>query len=283
MNEYSRNLLGKVETIMLSTDASSFSEGAVQESIFFSQACGARLVVLHAIEIKTESATVARSAAVVARNEAKEHLANIEKMAADNDIDCSIIVVESYQTDKSIIDEAIKCKADVIIMGRHGKRGLFKLLVGRMTSRVIGYGFPKVLVVPKDFSISGEKILIATDGSAFSKLASNEAMSLAKNCTTLKQLYIVSAAENEEALAGAQQNVETVLAEARNENIEDKCTVVTAVEKPGTLICQTAKENNVDMILIGGFGEGGIVKKIMGHVTEDVVGNAHCAVLVIEE
>ena len=108
MKEYRTNLLGNVETIMLSTDASSFSQGAVQEAIFFSQACGAKLVVLHAIEIKTESATVARSAVVEARKESKEHLANIEKMAKDNDIDCSIIVIESYQADKSIIDEATK-------------------------------------------------------------------------------------------------------------------------------------------------------------------------------
>jgi nucleotide-binding universal stress UspA family protein len=77
--------------------------------------------------------------------------ANIEKMAKDYDIDCSIVVVESYQPDKTIIDEAWKQKADVIIMGRHGKRGLFKLLVGSMTSRIIGYGFPKVLIVPKYF------------------------------------------------------------------------------------------------------------------------------------
>jgi nucleotide-binding universal stress UspA family protein len=214
MKDYKTNLLGNVETIMLSTDASSFSDGAVQEAIFFSQACGAKLVVLHAIEIKTESATVARSGIIDARNEAKDHLAEIEKMANDSAIDCSIIIEESYQIDKCIFDEAIKCKADVIIMGRHGKRGLLKLLVGSMTSRIIGYGFPKVLVVPKDFTISGEKVLIATDGSSFSKMATNEAMSLAKNCSTLKELFVVSAAIKEEDLAKAQQNVDAVLTEA---------------------------------------------------------------------
>lgn len=283
MDDYRTNLLGKVETIMLSTDASSFSDGAVQEAIFFSQACAAKLVVLHAIEIKTESATVARSGVVDARKEAKGHLTEIEKMAEDNGIECSIVVAESYQVDKCIYDEAIKCNADVIIMGRHGKRGLLKLLVGSMTSRIIGYGFPKVLVVPKDFTISGEKVLIATDGSSFSKLACNEAMSLAQNCSTLKELFVVSIANKEEDLAKAQQNVDVVLEEAKKQNIAAACTAITAVGKPGAIICQTAKENNIDMILIGGFGDAGIMKKIMGHVTEDVVGNAHCAVLVVEE
>jgi len=277
------NLLGEVQTIMLATDASSYSGGAAQEAIFFAQACGARLVVLHALEINTESAIAARSSVSLAGSEVKEHLAKIEKMAKDNDIDCSIVVVESYQPDKTIIDEAWKQKADVIIMGRHGKRGLFKLLVGSMTSRIIGYGFPKILIVPKDFVIHGEKILLATDGSALSKRATREAVSLAMNCTTLKKLCIISVAEKEEELSVAQKNVDAVLEEATKHNIQGKCEAMVAVGKPADLICETAKSKDIDMILVGGFGESGLVKKIMGHVTESVVGNAHCAVLVVEE
>ncbi len=283
MVDYRANLLGEVETILLATDASSFSDGAVQEAIFFSQSCGAKLVVLHAIEIKTESAMAAHSGLALAQEESQQHLAEIEKMAHDNDIDCSVVVVESFQADRTIIDEAWKHKADVIVMGRHGKRGLLKLLVGSMTSRIIGYGFPKILVVPKDFTIHGEKILIATDGSAFSRRATREAVSLAKSCNTLQQLYVISVAEKEENLSIAQNNVETVLEEAKKHGVEDKCEAITAVGKPGDLICQTATSKDVDMILVGGFGESGIVKKIMGHVTEDVVGKAQCAVLVVEE
>lgn len=283
MEDNRTNLLGEVQTIMLSTDGSSYSYGAVQEAIFFSQACGAKLVVLHVLEINTESAIGARSSVTLAGGAAKEHLAEIEKMARDNDIDCSIIVAESYQPDKTIIDEAWKQKADVIIMGRHGKRGLLKLLVGSMTSRIIGYGFPKILIVPKDFIIHGETILIATDGSAFSRRATREAVSLATNCTTLKKLYVISVVEKEEDLGIAQKNVDIVLEEARKHNIGDKCETIAAVGKPSDLICETAKSKDVDMILVGGFGESGIVKKIMGHVTENVVGRAHCAVLVVEE
>jgi len=283
MEDSRTNLLGEVETIMLSTDGSSYSDGAVQEAIFYSQACGAKLVVLHAVEINTESAIGARSSVSLAGSEGEKHLAEIEKIAKDNDIDCSIIVVESYQVDRTIIDKAWKQKADVIIMGRHGKRGLVKLLVGSMTSRIIGYGFPKILIVPKDFTISGETILMATDGSAFSRRATREAVSLATNCTTLKNLFIISVAEKEEDLANAQENVDIVLEEAKKHNIGDKCEAITAVGRPGEIICETARSKDVDMILVGGFGQSGIMKKIMGHVTEDVVGCANCAVLVVEE
>ena len=92
------NLLGEVETIMLATDASSYSDGAVQEAIFFAQSCGAKLVVLHAIEIKTDAAaTAAHSGVAQAKKEAKQHLAEIEKMAHDNDIDCDGVVPATDQ------------------------------------------------------------------------------------------------------------------------------------------------------------------------------------------
>ncbi|MEN8189217.1 MAG: universal stress protein [Thermodesulfobacteriota bacterium] len=283
MNDYRAKLFGEVETILLTTDASDFSAGGVQEAIFFSQACGAKLVVLHVIEIKTEAATAAHSSVALKRQEAEAHLAEIEKMAKDSDIDCSIVVSESYQPDRTIIDEAWKANADVIIMGRHGRRGLLKLLVGSMTSRIIGYGFPKVLVVPKDFTITGARILIATDGSEFSKLAAKEAISLATHCSNLEKVLVVSVAAKEEDLSLARENANAVVEEAKKSNIADIFEVVAAVGKAGEIICQTAETNGADMILIGGFGESGIMKKIMGHVTEDVIGGAHCAVLVVEE
>ena len=47
------------------------------------------------------------------------------------------------------------------------------------------------------------------------------------------------------------------------------------------LIVATAKEKNVDMILLGGYGKG-LSKLLMGHVTEKVISKAHCAVLVLD-
>jgi nucleotide-binding universal stress UspA family protein len=37
----------------------------------------------------------------------------------------------------------------------------------------------------------------------------------------------------------------------------------------------------VDVILVSGHGKG-LSKLLMGHVTEKVIGKAHCAVLVLE-
>jgi universal stress protein A len=46
-----------------------------------------------------------------------------------------------------IVDIAKKKKADVIVMGSHGRTGLTRLLMGSVTSRVIGHAPCSVLVV----------------------------------------------------------------------------------------------------------------------------------------
>jgi len=49
MAPYDAHLMGEVKVIALATDGSDYSDGAVQEAIFFGQACGAKIVVLNVI------------------------------------------------------------------------------------------------------------------------------------------------------------------------------------------------------------------------------------------
>ena len=55
MDRFATSLLGEAKTLLLATDGSHFSEGAVQEAIFFGQACQAKIVVLHVVRLATES------------------------------------------------------------------------------------------------------------------------------------------------------------------------------------------------------------------------------------
>jgi nucleotide-binding universal stress UspA family protein len=285
MTENSTHPMGKIKTIALATDGSQYTDGAVQEAIFFAQACGAKLVVLNVIGIDTEiasQATGAYATAATLRAETQKYIDKIKEKAADNDIECEVVVEESYQPDKTIIELARKHEADVIIMGRHGRKGLLKLLVGSMTSRIIGRGFPRVQVVPKDASISGEKVLLATDGSEFSQLAVEEAISMGQNCTTLKEIYVISVAAGEGELDIAKQRADDACAQMKGKIGDVQCVGMALVGRPTEVITTIAQEKNVDLILMGGRGKG-LSKLLMGHVTEKVIGRAHCAVLVIEK
>ena len=282
MTETSGQLIGRAEVIALATDGSSCTDGAVQEAIFLAQTCGARLIVLHVIPIDSESAMGAQAFSDVMRDEVSSYLEKIRKMAKDADVPCVVLVEESYQPDKTIVELARQEKADILIMGRHGRTGLLKLLVGSMTAKVIGHRFPKVLVVPGDFSLGGERILVAVDGSKASNRAAEEAVGMSANCAYLKEVYAVSVASSEDGLAYAQELAEAVCAQGRARVPHVTFHALTPVGRHAPdVIAGLAKENSVDMILIGGYGKG-LTKLLMGHVTEKVIGKTHCAVLVVD-
>lgn len=152
-----------------------------------------------------------------------------------------------------------------------------------MTSKVIGQGFPQVLVVPHECSIKGERILVATDGSEAGETAAETAINMGKNCSALKQVHVLSVASSEGELERVKALTETVCTQGKEKAPSVDFYPLTLVGKPAAdIIAKTAKEKEVDMILIGGHGKG-LSKLLMGHVTEKVIGRAHCAVLVIEK
>lgn len=276
-------VMNKSKVVALATDGSSYTDGAVQETIFLAQACNAKIIVLNVIPIDSGSATAVHSSAAAMRRETKEYMDNIKKLANDQDLSCEVFIEESYQPDKTIVELAYKHNADVLIMGRHGKRGLIKLLVGSMTSKVIGHRFPKVLVVPKDFIIKGDKVLLAVDGSQASEVAVDEVIGMGLHCTNLKEVYAVSVTPTESGLEEARALAEAVCTKGQEQELSVKFHPISLVGKPAAdVIAKTAAEKEVDMILIGGHGKG-LGKLLMGHVTEKVIGKAHCAVLVIEK
>lgn len=281
MDIYEPRPFGDVDTILLATDGTDYSEGAIQESIFFGQACNAKLIVLHVIKTDSEMAISAHSTLVEKKNKVMPHLERIKSMAENEGIPCKIEVVGSFQPDKTIVDEAVKHKADVIVMGLCGKTGLKKFFIGSMTTKVIGHGFPKVLVVPRDFLNTGEHILIASDGSKFSELACHEAISMSKSCTTLTQMTVLSVAEREHDLTAAKENIETVRKFFKIDNVQTEYTAETVIGKPAETIVQMAKEKNSDMIIVGGYGLAGVSKMVMGSTTERIIAMTPCAVLVI--
>jgi len=284
MVERHANLMGELTTIALATDGSSYSDGAVREAIFFSRLCGARLIILNIIDIDTGSESGAASSATYASQyrEAKKYIENIEKQAVENGIPYVVVIEKSFQPDKTIVELADKYQADLIIMGRHGKKSLLKLIGGNLTSKVIGHRFPQVLVVPWDYSIKMEKILLATDGSWFGQKALEEALNICAHETTLKEVIVLSVANKESDLEEAIELAETVCRNAREKTVHTVFTPLAPVGRTSDVIVETTKEHDAGMIIIGGHGKG-LSKLLMGHVTERVIDMAPCAILVIEK
>jgi nucleotide-binding universal stress UspA family protein len=281
MNRFSTSLLGEAKTLLLATDCSPYSDGAVQEAIFFGQACQARVVVLHVVRIETESLKSANSKVTRRQREVAPYLDEIRRMARDSGVDCEVVVVGSSVPEHAIVEQARMRGADVILMGRHGRAGRLYLMVGSMTSKVIGLGFPMVLVLPKESLLTGTHVLVAVEDSPGSRLAVEEALSLGMCCVTLQRLTFVAVARRESGLDAARKMAEDVCARGREKWPHLQFEAVADVGHPSNVIVRAAEERGVDMIMIGGVNDSPLPRMFTGRVTKEVCGWAHCAVLVV--
>jgi nucleotide-binding universal stress UspA family protein len=67
---------------------------------------------------------------------------------------------------------------------------------------------------------------------------------------------------------------------ARDENVEVEFNY--KIGDPGKVLCQTALHWNADLIVIGRRGKSGLSELFLGSVSNYVVHNAHCSVLVVQ-
>jgi len=178
---------------------------------------------------------------------------------------------------------------DLIVMGRRGQHQLERELVGSVTARVIGYTRKDVLVVPEGTKLTRKNILLATDGSPSCEAAVDRAIELAKEksagLTAISVVY-----SNDEYLALAPGVVQELVGKAKEKLaiIEQKSkeagVEITTVVKEGEAfeaITSLAKENDIDLIVMGSHGRKGLQRLLMGSVTERTIGYAACPVLVI--
>jgi nucleotide-binding universal stress UspA family protein len=197
-------------------------------------------------------------------------------------------VCEEGETYERIIDLADGSNADVIVMGRRGLKKFDRALVGSVTARVIGHTQCDVLVVPAGSVLGWKKILVATDGSKFSSIAINKAIDFAKAYGG--SLVVVSVVDvPTEFYAEAPQAVEDMVRKAKEYTAAVREQAEAAGVKAETYvgeaetfeaIVKLAKDQAVNMIVVGSHGRTGLRRLLMGSVTEKVIGHATCPVLV---
>jgi nucleotide-binding universal stress UspA family protein len=281
MSRFSTSLLGEAKTLLLTTDGSDYSEGAVQEAIFFGQACQTRVIVLHVVKVEAESLKSANAGVTRKQREITPHFERIRKMARDSGVECETVILGSSVPEHAIVEQARMRGADVILMGRHGRAGRLYLMIGSMTAKVIGLGFPMVLVLPKESMITGTHVLVAVEDSPSSRLAVEEALSLGMCCVTLRRLTFVAVAKRERDMDKARAMVEAIRERGREKWPHLEFEAAASVGNPSNVLVRAAEERKVDMIMIGGVDQSPLPRMFTGRVTKEVCGWAHCAVLVV--
>ena len=274
--------------ILLATDGSEYSEGAVREAINMAKTCGEQISAMSVVEINPEFIALAPLLMEKLEEERKEYLKGIRERAAKENVECEVITREGEEPYKSIIEEADKKRAEVIVMGRHGRKGLMRLLMGSTTARVIGHTTRNVLVVPMTLEIKWKNIVIATDGSKYSEAAAKEAINLIKRCCTktctLNVIAVTRKDATKERIQISENALKEITSKAEKENIKVDTSLIKdrLHESIHESIIEYAEEKNADIIVMGSHGRTGLERLLMGSVTERVIGHTDRAVLVVK-
>lgn len=267
--------LSKLEKLLVATDGSLFSEGAVREAISFAQKCSSMLYVMSVVpRYEISGVNVFEEE----EEEAIEHLHSVKERALQEGLNCETVLAHGDETHRLIVDVAVARRVDMIVIGRRGRRGLGKVLMGSVAAKVIGHAPYKVLVVPKAARIEYRNILVATDGSEHSHAAASEAIEIAKRCGS--NIITVSAVCSEAARGEAMANVNEVREVAKREGIPVEALIPSG--KPCDVVVGIAGDRSVDLIVMGALGKTGIKKLFMGSSTEKIIGNAGCAMLLVK-
>jgi nucleotide-binding universal stress UspA family protein len=147
--------LDDLKVILVPTDFSEPSAAALRVAIRLAKVFHASIEVFHvdpdpALLLPPPLDVVSRPAAF--ERVLAETAARLERVVAEvreAGVPC-MSASELGRSDTSIIEQARRSGAGLIVMGTHGRRGLAHALIGSVAEKVVEHGTCPVLVVPAD-------------------------------------------------------------------------------------------------------------------------------------
>jgi nucleotide-binding universal stress UspA family protein len=186
----------------------------------------------------------------------------------------------------ALADVIQKQGIDLVVLGTHGRRGLGKLMLGSVAEHIFQMAPCPVLSigprVRKSWGSEGKlrKILYATDLAGDSLHALPHALSLSQvSGAELMLLHVPEAATGQEHLPGLHDRLNSLVpAEARK---WCRCDTLVIAGEPGDVILRTARQQDVDFIVMGGHRVEGplYAVKVPATTAYRVVSRADRAVL----
>lgn len=172
-----------------------------------------------------------------------------------------------------------------IVMASHGRRGLDRLLLGGVTTKVVRSAQVPVLVVagPEVNEPKLDSIMVGIDESPCSMRAFEKAKELATAVGAELILYrAVRMSWSDENPDDAMQKAEDALQALAQTCAGLKTRVrVYPTDTAAPHLVERGEELKADLIVLGSHGHQGLRRFLMGSVAEHTVHHAHCPVMVV--
>jgi nucleotide-binding universal stress UspA family protein len=140
--------------ILCPIDGSPTSDRGIQEAISLAKVMDAQILFFHVIDLQpallgVEGGVAVSGALEALRKRSVEIAEHARRLVADSGVDTNFVSVEAVGTRVSdeILAEAVKFKADLVVIGTHGRRGMRRLLLGSDAESVARQASCAVLLV----------------------------------------------------------------------------------------------------------------------------------------
>lgn len=277
----------EIKRILVPCDFSAFSARALERAAAIARWYEARLTVLHVVPLAQD---------LPPREVAAAELARFVEPARDAGVPIETAVAEGDPV-REILGRASESRADLLVIGTHGRGGFERWVLGSVTEKVLRKAPCPVLTVSGHGSAPApaalKSILCPVDFSEASLRALEYAFSLAQETDArLTLLHVVRElpAASDPASFDVSGYRARVLEEARRRlhglvpaGVRDWCTPEerVATGKPHREIVGAAQAQAAGLIVMGVHGRGVVDLALFGSTTHQVVRAADCPVLTI--
>ncbi len=289
-----------MKKILLATDLAAKSDRAMGRALRTAKEQGASLDIIYVIPVYRK-----RSTDSVRKNGANDLIkALLDEFDGYDHLKINIEVIESKDAHQAILEYAHKIKADLIVMGLHGKTKFRDLFVGTTVERVIRLGNKPVLMV-KEIALEPYQTVIA--GIDFAP-ASRNALRLAYDLCPKASFEVIHTYYDNTVYTGTNSMGMLYMTEMSDElkkaqkkamtafiNTEESFYRKTHGQKPIKLmfelsennpykaVIKKAKHDRADLVTLGAHSKSFVTPFKLGGVAEDILANPPCDVLVLSE
>lgn len=292
----------RIDQILCPVDFSEISQHAVDHAAAIARWYRAKLTLLHVFAnlptmdvppLELEDADRERLAAATRSMAAR--------VPAEVSVD--VRVEQAQHVHDEILGQLAATRADLLVIGTHGRSGFERLFLGSVTEKVIRRAAAPVLVVPPrapdvapDAPVQFRRIVCAVDFSDSSVSAVGLALSLAQEADAhltllhvlelppeLREHALIAGVDVDGVRASAEAETRKRLRELVPAEAATYCTVETAVAEGRAYrqVLHQAADERADLIVMGVQGRGAMDLLMFGSTAHHVIRSAMCPVLIV--
>lgn len=289
--------------IVIGVDGSSASDAALQEVILRPWPKGSEFKLVTAVDpfFFVRAPQLLEETRKSTKEELEEDAAGLREKGWSVDTE---VLLENPR--HAVAKLATDWKADLAVLGSHGRGTFSRLLIGSTAQAVLRNAPCSVEIVRTEREdhasrgAHGMRILLPTDGSEYAVLAANR---VAERPWPEGSIFKVLACPEYPVLIGeypyyapeqlielskaseahAKEAAEQAAAVLRNSGLAVKEEVTEPRDSPTRTILSSADLWQSDLIVMGSHGRRGFDRLVLGSVSETVAMHAHCSVEVVRQ